>query len=109
MIYQNRQNSHRPSQSSLTIVIKVGTTTICDEKTHYPMLANLSSLVELVLKLKSQGHRVVLVSSAAVATGLRRLDINDRPTKMSTLQVLFLFNTHHSLVFFLSDMRNIYI
>ncbi|KAI7860381.1 glutamate 5-kinase [Circinella umbellata] len=88
MIYHNHQNSHRPSQSSLTIVIKVGTTTICDEKTHYPMLSNLSSLVELVLKLKSQGHRVVLVSSAAVATGLRRLNIDDRPTKVSTLQAI---------------------
>ncbi|KAI9252295.1 glutamate 5-kinase [Phascolomyces articulosus] len=88
MIYKNNQNNHRPTRSSLTIVIKVGTTTICDEKTHYPVLSNLSSLVELVLKLKSQGHRVVLVSSAAVATGLRRLNIDERPTKMSTLQAI---------------------
>ena len=91
MIYKNNQNQHRPTRSSLVIVIKVGTTTICDEQTHFPLLANLSSLVETVLKLKSLGHRVVLVTSAAVGTGLRRLNMPDRPTKMATLQVPGLF------------------
>ncbi|KAI9489394.1 glutamate 5-kinase [Zychaea mexicana] len=88
MIYKNHQNSHRPTRSSLTIVIKVGTTTICDEQTHFPVLSNLSSLVEAVLKLKSLGHRVVLITSAAVGTGLRRLNMNARPTKMATLQAV---------------------
>lgn len=87
MFYRNNQNTHRRSRSSLTLVIKVGTTSICDEKTHFPLLSNLSSLVETVLKLKSLGHRVVLVTSAAVGTGLRRLNLDDRPTKMATLQV----------------------
>ncbi|KAL1931658.1 hypothetical protein VTP01DRAFT_9801 [Rhizomucor pusillus] len=88
MFYRNNQNTHRRSRSSLTLVLKVGTTSICDEKTHFPLLSNLSSLVETVLKLKTLGHRVVLVTSAAVGTGLRRLNLGDRPTKISTLQAV---------------------
>lgn len=87
MIYRNKRNNHRLSESSLTIVIKVGTTSICDEKTHFPVLSNLSSIVETVLKLKSLGHRVVLVTSAAVGTGLRRLNMEERPKTMAALQV----------------------
>lgn len=87
MIYKNHQNGHRPAGSALTLVIKIGTTSICDEKTHFPLLSNLSGIVEAVLKLKSQGHRVVLVTSAAVGTGLRRLNMPNRPEKMAALQV----------------------
>lgn len=90
MIYRNKRNNHRLSESSLTIVIKVGTTSICDEKTHFPVLSNLSSIVETVLKLKSLGHRVVLVTSAAVGTGLRRLNMEERPKTMAALQVCVL-------------------
>ncbi|KAJ1802397.1 Glutamate 5-kinase, partial [Coemansia sp. RSA 2598] len=51
---------------SLTIVLKLGTSSICDPVTHMPMLANLSMMVETIVKLKELGHRVVLVSSGAV-------------------------------------------
>ncbi|ORY95045.1 glutamate 5-kinase [Syncephalastrum racemosum] len=88
MIYKNHQNGHRPAGSALTLVIKIGTTSICDEKTHFPLLSNLSGIVEAVLKLKAQGHRVVLVTSAAVGTGLRRLNMPNRPEKMAALQAV---------------------
>jgi glutamate 5-kinase len=78
-----------PSQTSgLTIVIKVGTSSICDEKSHFPILSNLSGLVETVLKLKSLQHRVVVVTSAAVGTGLRRLNIAEKPSKLAARQVI---------------------
>ncbi|KAI8394108.1 glutamate 5-kinase [Radiomyces spectabilis] len=88
MLHKNAQNTTRPNKSSLTIVIKVGTSSICDEKTHFPLLSNLSSLVEAVLKLKSLGHRVVLVTSAAIGTGLRRLNMAEKPSKLSAIQAL---------------------
>ncbi|KAI8376024.1 glutamate 5-kinase [Radiomyces spectabilis] len=88
VIYRNIHNTHRPTKSSLTLVIKVGTSSICDEKTHYPLLGNLSRIVETILQLKNMGHRVVLVTSAAVGTGLRRLNMNEKPKKLSGIQAI---------------------
>lgn len=87
MVHRNVQNTHRPTKSSLTLVIKVGTSSICDEKTHFPLLGNLSMIVETIIHLKSLGHRVVLVTSAAVGTGLRRLNMSSKPSKLASVQV----------------------
>ncbi|CDH52918.1 glutamate 5-kinase [Lichtheimia corymbifera JMRC:FSU:9682] len=87
VVYRNVQNTHRPTKSSLTLVIKVGTSSICDEKTHYPLLGNLSRIVETILDLKRKGHRVVLVTSAAVGTGLRRLNLAEKPSNLAAIQV----------------------
>ncbi|KAI9475812.1 MAG: glutamate 5-kinase [Benjaminiella poitrasii] len=88
MLHKNQQNSHRPSKSSLTIVLKIGTSSVCNEVTHFPLLSNLSALVESVLNLKSLGHRVVLVTSAAVGTGLRRLNMSEKPSKLAARQAV---------------------
>lgn len=69
MLHKNQQNNHRSNKSSLTIVLKIGTSSICNEKTHFPLLSNLSALVETVLSLRASGHRVILVTSAAIGTG----------------------------------------
>ncbi|KAG0171612.1 hypothetical protein DFQ28_000685 [Apophysomyces sp. BC1034] len=88
VVYRNVQNTHRPTKSSLTLVIKVGTSSICDETTHYPLLGNLSRIVETILQLKRMGHRVVLVTSAAVGTGLRRLNMSEKPKKLAAVQAI---------------------
>ncbi|KAI7875171.1 glutamate 5-kinase [Lichtheimia hyalospora FSU 10163] len=88
VVYRNVQNTHRPTKSSLTLVIKVGTSSICDEKTHYPLLGNLSRIVETILDLKRKGHRVVLVTSAAVGTGLRRLNLAEKPQNLAAIQAI---------------------
>ncbi|CDH52919.1 glutamate 5-kinase [Lichtheimia corymbifera JMRC:FSU:9682] len=88
VVYRNVQNTHRPTKSSLTLVIKVGTSSICDEKTHYPLLGNLSRIVETILDLKRKGHRVVLVTSAAVGTGLRRLNLAEKPSNLAAIQAI---------------------
>lgn len=88
MIHKNFLNKARPSTDSLTLVIKIGTSSICDEKTHFPLLSNLSMIVETILQLKARGHRVVLVTSAAVGTGLRRLNIDVKPKKLAAVQVM---------------------
>ncbi|KAJ1942792.1 Glutamate 5-kinase [Linderina macrospora] len=76
------------SGKSLTIVLKLGTSSICDPVTHMPMLANLSLMVETVVKLKELGHRVVLVSSGAVGVGLRRLNMPSKPKDLATIQAI---------------------
>ncbi|CAI7653641.1 unnamed protein product [Penicillium bialowiezense] len=74
--------------SGLTIVIKLGTSSIVDEKTHEPILSILTLIVETVAKLHRDGHRVVLVSSGAVGVGLRRMDVDERPTYLPRIQAL---------------------
>ncbi|KAF9433197.1 hypothetical protein BGZ76_009759 [Entomortierella beljakovae] len=73
---------------SLTIVIKLGTSSICDEITHFPLLSTLSLIVETILKLKSLGHKVVLVTSGAIGVGLRRLNLASKPKDLAQIQLL---------------------
>ncbi|KAI8924321.1 Aspartate/glutamate/uridylate kinase [Entophlyctis helioformis] len=77
-----------PGQRGLTLVIKLGTSSICDERTFMPKLASLSLLVETVVKLRSLGHNVLLVSSGAVGVGLRRLALSKRPKHLSQVQAV---------------------
>ncbi|KAF9429626.1 hypothetical protein BGZ94_010094 [Podila epigama] len=80
--------SRSSSKDSLTIVIKLGTSSICDEVTHFPLLSTLSLIVETILKLKAQGHRVVLVTSGAIGVGLRRLNLASKPKELAQVQAI---------------------
>ncbi|KAJ7189549.1 glutamate 5-kinase [Mycena pura] len=71
-----------------TIVIKLGTSSIVHEKTHQPMLSTLSAVVETVVHLRRQGHRVVLVSSGAIGVGLKRMNLASRPKSLAGKQAL---------------------
>ncbi|KAJ7594922.1 glutamate 5-kinase [Mycena floridula] len=71
-----------------TIVIKLGTSSIVHEETHQPLLSTLSSVVETVIDLRRQGHKVVLVSSGAIGVGLKRMNISSRPKSLSGKQAL---------------------
>ncbi|KAL8760906.1 MAG: hypothetical protein Q9184_002937 [Pyrenodesmia sp. 2 TL-2023] len=51
----------------LTIVIKLGSSSIVHEKTHEPLLSVLTLIVETAVKLHKDGHRVIIVSSGAIA------------------------------------------
>ncbi|KAI1151398.1 glutamate 5-kinase [Nemania diffusa] len=72
----------------LTVVIKLGTSSIVDEKTHEPLLSILSLIIETAVKLRKDGHKVVIVSSGAIGVGLRRMDVDKRPKHLSKLQAL---------------------
>jgi glutamate 5-kinase len=76
--------NHKPK----TIVIKLGTSSICDEKTFIPKLSNLSQLVETIVELRDHGHKVILVSSGAVGVGLRRLTLKKRPKHLNQVQAV---------------------
>ncbi|KAI2639704.1 glutamate 5-kinase [Hypomontagnella submonticulosa] len=72
----------------LTVVIKLGTSSIVDEKTHEPLLSILTLIVETAVKLRKDGHKVIIVSSGAIGVGLRRMDVEKRPKHLSKLQAL---------------------
>lgn len=59
-----------------------------DEKTHQPLLSNLSLIVETAHKLREDGHRVVIVSSGAIGVGMRRMERDKRPKHVAQLQAL---------------------
>ncbi|KAF2746326.1 glutamate 5-kinase [Sporormia fimetaria CBS 119925] len=78
----------REFPGQLTVVIKLGTSSIVDEKTHQPLLSILSLIVETADQLRQDGHRVVIVSSGAIGVGLRRMDLPKRPKHLSQMQAL---------------------
>ncbi|TLS24707.1 hypothetical protein PpBr36_08688 [Pyricularia pennisetigena] len=87
--------SMKAPKSLGTVVIKletdrrIGTSSIVDETTKKPLLSILTLIVETAVKLREDGHKVVIVSSGAIGVGLRRMDIAVRPKKhMSKLQAL---------------------
>ncbi|KAI4257216.1 MAG: hypothetical protein LQ352_001714 [Teloschistes flavicans] len=71
----------------LTIVIKLGSSSIVDEATHEPKLSILSLIVETAVKLHKDGHRVIIVSSGAIAVGLQRMDMKKKPKRLPPIQV----------------------
>lgn len=56
-----------------------GSSSIIHEKTHQPLLSTLTLIVETAVRLRTDGHRVVIVSSGAIAVGLRRMDVEKKP------------------------------
>ncbi|KAJ7503067.1 glutamate 5-kinase [Mycena galericulata] len=68
--------------------MSLGTSSIVHEKTHQPLLSTLSSVVETVVHLRRQGHKVVLVSSGAIGVGLKRMNMPSRPKNLSGKQAL---------------------
>ncbi|KAL8633429.1 hypothetical protein Q9189_000774 [Teloschistes chrysophthalmus] len=72
----------------LTIVIKLGSSSIVDETTHEPKLSILSLIVETAVKLHKDGHRVIIVSSGAIAVGLQRMDMKKKPKRLPPIQAL---------------------
>ncbi|KAF8265319.1 Aspartate/glutamate/uridylate kinase [Lactarius quietus] len=72
----------------LTIVVKLGTSSIVHETTHQPLLSTLSAIVETIVRLRAAGHKVVLVSSGAIGVGLQRMAMPARPKSLSGKQAL---------------------
>jgi glutamate 5-kinase len=59
-----------------------------DEKTHEPLLSTLSVIAETTVKLRRDGHRVIIVSSGAIGVALRLMDLSRRPKHLPQVQAL---------------------
>ena len=70
-----------------TIVVKIGTSSLT-QATGQIAIATIASLVETLSYLRSNGHRVVLVSSGAVGVGCARLNLKEKPRKMALKQAV---------------------
>lgn len=70
------------------LTLSAGTSSIVDEKTHRPLIANLGLIAETCTRLHDQGHRVLLVSSGAIGIALWQMGLNRRPKHLPQVQAL---------------------
>src|SRR5262249_35852496 len=72
----------------MMVVVKIGTSSLTDEH-GIISTASINKLCAEVAALRSQSHRVVIVSSGAIAAGLPAVGLgNPRPTDLATLQAV---------------------
>jgi glutamate 5-kinase len=67
------------------IVVKIGSSSLTGEDGHLDG-SRVDALAEVMFELRSSGHEVVLVSSGAIAAGLRPLGFERKPRDLATLQ-----------------------
>ena len=72
-------------EAAKTAVVKIGSSTLIDENGALDR-SYLKALAKQVEKLRDAGWRPVIVSSGAIACGLKELGIKERPTDMPSLQ-----------------------
>ncbi|MEH2014851.1 glutamate 5-kinase [Nostoc sp.] len=73
---------------SLTIVVKIGTSSLTQPETGQLALSTIATLAETLCHLRRQGHRVILVSSGAVGVGCARLGLTERPKAIALKQAV---------------------
>ena len=69
----------------MRIVIKIGTSNIT-YSTGCLNLRHVQKLVEIISDIKNAGHEVILVSSGAIAMGVGKLNLADRPSDIAGKQ-----------------------
>ncbi len=71
----------------MIVVVKIGTSSVTDDRgeLHVPALVKLSAEIAVA---RAAGHRVVVVSSGAIAAGLPALGLTERPRDVGTLQAV---------------------
>lgn len=70
-------------ENCYTIVVKLGTSSVVDEETREPRIATMSRIVETLVKLRRKGHRIIIVSSGAIAVGMKRVNMKRKPKNYS--------------------------
>lgn len=88
------------------IVLKFGSGILTRKDAPEPDPVQLRKLVEAVSLLKAAGHSVVVVSSGAVASGLKPLDFKERPSDVTTLQALAAVGQTHLMHAYESLLRD---
>src|SRR5438874_2303156 len=68
-----------------TVVVKVGTNVLAGADGRLDR-GRIQALVEQLLRMRSAGKKVVLVSSGAIGAGVGRLGLGARPTDLRQLQ-----------------------
>lgn len=81
-------NVNPTTKNKYTIVLKLGSSSLVDADTKDLKLSTMSRVVETVIQLKRQGHRVVIVSSGGIAMGLNVMKLDAKPKNLSEIQAI---------------------
>lgn len=73
--------------TAATVVVKIGSSTLTDERGKF-RLGPMAGRVAEICDLHRRGHRIVLVSSGAVSSGMGLLKVRRRPAEVEKLQAL---------------------
>jgi glutamate 5-kinase len=84
------------TRADRTIVVKIGSTTLTNERGAF-RLAPVAGLVAEVCELHAAGHRLLIVSSGAVSSGMGVLRRKRRPTAVVDLQAAAAVGQGHLL------------
>ena len=69
----------------MRIVIKVGTSTLAHSSGRLN-IRRIEELCKVISDLKNAGHEIIFVSSGAIGMGVGKLNLNAKPTDISTKQ-----------------------
>ncbi len=92
--------------SGKRIVLKFGSGILTKLHSVEPDPVQMRKLVEAVALLKQAGHSCVVVSSGAVASGLRPMQFTQRPQDMTTLQACAAVGQTHLMHAYESLLRD---
>ncbi|MBS1124277.1 MAG: glutamate 5-kinase, partial [Deltaproteobacteria bacterium] len=81
MIHQPADQARAALTSAKRIVVKIGSRLLAESPASRP-----ATIADQVIELRRRGVEVVIVSSGAIALGIRRLRLAGRPTDMPGLQ-----------------------
>ncbi len=81
LIYMNVKLRKEIIRNARRVVVKVGTRLLTDP-------ARIPVLVNQIHKMRQAGKKVLLVTSGAVGTGMRALNLDKRPKKLADVQAL---------------------
>ncbi len=94
------------ASASKRIVLKFGSGILTRKDAPEPDPVQLRKLVEAIALLKQAEHAVVVVSSGAVASGLKPLAFAQRPSDVTTLQALAAVGQTHLMHAYESLLRD---
>lgn len=71
----------------MRVVIKVGTSSLTHKSGHIN-IRKVENMCKVLSDLKNAGHEIILVSSGAIAMGVGKLNLAERPTDIPTKQAM---------------------
>ncbi len=71
----------------MRVVIKVGTSSLTHKSGHLN-IRKVENMCKVLSDLKNAGHEIILVSSGAIAMGVGKLNLTERPTDVPTKQAM---------------------
>jgi len=74
-------------QDAKRVVIKVGTSTLTHE-TGLVNIRRIEELVQVLSDIKNSGKEIILVSSGAIAVGVGKLGLKNRPSDTPSKQAV---------------------